>query len=321
MAMAQVGAAVGVKDRERTINFYELVKGDGHGAGKRMAMADWGQILEGIREKPLSQRVYNGPTRTLIGEVMHVDGGLHLKLLLVRDQGAWLSIYRSEKDSIEELDLGPASQLVEISIIGFLSFGNVIGLIQGSPSAPGVGALEEWLMGLKVLGDFPLDSSPMVSNEAQQMLLQSSEASRIEVTMHTNRADALENRGSGLSGVLRKVNADYGPMKVTVILQASRSRDQHEGRAALRAEAKILADASDAQEIARANAKLIYIDADESTHTETVNFVKQKITAKRRIATTGEDGSPIRNEAAVRAILQVAQENDEELRAIVASDA
>jgi len=315
--MAQVGAASGVKDRERTISFFELVKAEGRAPGKRMEDADWNTILASIQDKPLGDRVFTGPLRTLIGEVMPVDGELHLKLLLVRDQDQWLSVYRPDADSIDDLDLGDAGQLVETTIVAFLPFGNVIGLIQGSTTAPGVGALEEWLGGLKVLGDFPLDSHPMVSHEAQEMLRQSSEASRIEVTMHTNRAQALEARGSGLSRVLRRVNDDYGPMKVTVILQASRGRDQHEGREALRAEAQILADASEAHEVGRAKAKLVYIDADEKTRTEDVNFVKQRITAKRRIATTGEDGSPIRNEAAVRAILQVASENDAELRSIV----
>lgn len=319
--MAQLGEGAAIKDRLRTINFFEIVKYRNASVNDRMPQADWESILQGIEGVPLRERVFTGEKRTLIGEVMPVDGRRHLKLMLVRDESSWLSIYDENADSIGDLDLGDGGQLVETSVIGFLPYGNVIGLIQGSTSAPGVGALEEWLNGLEVFGpEFRLDSQPMVSHEAQALITQSQEASRIEVKMHTNKADALEARGSGLSDVLRSVNADYGPMTVTVILQASRARDQSEGRAALRDEARRLLEASDAKEISNAKAKLIYIDADESTRTEEVNFVKQKITAKRMIPTTGEDGSPIRNQSAVRAILDVADQNEAELRAIVEAD-
>lgn len=304
--------------RERTISFYEIVKVIGRSENQRLEHADWNSILGSIEDVPLGSRVHSGPRRTLIGEVLRVDGKRHMKLLLVRDQDAWLSVYDPTAESVDDLNLGEQGQLVETSIVAFLGYGNVIGLIQGSPSAPGVGALEEWLIGLEVLGaGVQLDSEPLVSHEAQQMLTQSSEASRIEVKMHTSRADALEARGSGLSRVLRAVNADYGPMTVTVILQASRKRDQAEGRRAVREEAQRILEASDAQEVAKASAQLIFINPDETTRTEGVNFIKQRITAKRNIPTASADGSPIRNEAAVRAILEVADQHDTELRSIV----
>jgi hypothetical protein len=307
-------------ERQKTISFFELQKVTGHNKTSRFKHSNWDAILKTIEGKPLKTRVHNGPTRTLIGEVLPVGGKRHMKLLLVRDQDAWLSIYDPEADSVDDLDLGKTGQLVETSVVAFLEYGNVIGIIQGSASAPGVGALEEWLTGLSVLGaGIELDSLPMVSHEAQKKLTQSSEASRIEVKMHTSKADALEKRGSKLSEVLRTVNAEYGPMTVTVILQASRARDQSEGRLAVREEAQRVFEAVEAKEVAKAEAKLIYIDPDETSHTEAVNFVKQRITAKRKIATTSDDGSPIRNEAAVRAILEVAAEHDTQLRAIVAT--
>jgi hypothetical protein len=308
--------------KERTISFYEIVKVVGRSENKRMPHSDWDAILETIEGEPLGDRVYSSGKRTLIGEVLRVDGRRHMKLLLVRDQDGWLSVYDPTANSVDDLNLGEQGQLVETSIVAFMQYGNVIGLIQGSPSAPGVGALEEWLTGIGALGaGVELDSQPLVSHEAQQKLTQSSEASSIEVKVHTNRADALEKRGSGLSRVLRAVNSEYGPMTVTVILQASRKRDQAEGRRAVREEAQKILDASDAQEVAKASAKLIFIDADDRTRTEGINFVKQRITAKRNIPTTGDDGSPVRNEAAVRAILEVADQHDAELRAIVEAPA
>jgi hypothetical protein len=318
--MAQVGAATGVKDRLRTINFYEIVKYKNRSVSERMDHADWNALLGTMEEVPLKKRVYAGATRTLIGEVLKVNGKRHLKLMLVRDQDAWLEVYDPDADSIDELALGDAGQLLETSIIAFLPFGNVIGIIQGSTTAPTPSAFEDWLNGLKVLGqDFRVDTRAMVSHEAQALIKQSSEASQIEVKMHTNRADALEKKGSKLSQIFRAVNAEYGPMTVTVILRASKAKDQTEGRAALREEAAKIVEASDESIVASAKAKLIYVDADESSRVEEVDFAKQKITAKRKIATTGEDGSPVRNAAAIEAILSVAELNEDELRAIVAA--
>jgi hypothetical protein len=315
---AQLGAATGVKDRLRTINFYEIVKYKNRSVNERMDHADWTGILTSIKDVPLRTRVLAGANRTLIGEVLPVDGALHLKLMLVRDEGAWLDVYDPEAESIDALNLGDAGLLLETSIIAFLPFGNVIGIIQGSTTAPTPSAFEEWLNGLRILsGGFVVETQAMVSHEVQQLIKESSEASRIEVKMHTNKADALEARGSGLSSILKSVSAEYGPMTVTVILQASKAKDQGEGRAAIRKEAKIIADASDAKEVAKAKARLIYIDSDESTRTQEVDFAKQKITAKRKISTSADDGSPIRNESAVRTILSVADLNNDELRAIV----
>lgn len=316
--MAQVGAARGPKVKERTINFYEIVKWVNRSKNDRMKHADWNAIMESIEGVPLKDRVYEGPTRVLIGEVMKVDGQRHLKLMLVRDEGAWLSVYDPSAESIDDLNLGDTGQLLETSIIAFLPFGNVIGIIQGSATAPTPTAFEEWLNGLHILGaGVTLETQAMVSREVQKLISQSSEISEIEVKMHTNRAAALEARGSKLSGIFRQVNEEYGPMMVTVILRPGRAKDQAAGRQAVREEGKIIAAASDAGEVSKAKARLVYIEADETTHSEEVDFAKQKITAKRKIATTGEDGAPIRNESAVRAILQVADQHDEELRAIV----
>ncbi|MDA4893250.1 hypothetical protein PFZ55_40950 [Streptomyces sp. MS2A] len=310
----------GPKLRERTINFYEIVKWINVTSNERMAQADWQAILKELASVPLRERVWNGPDRTLIGEVMHVDGAYHLKLMLVRDQDAWLDVYNEQKDTIGELELDDATQLVEPSIIAFLDYGNVIGLIQGSTTAPTPSSFTAWLNNLKILGDgFTVDTEPMVSHEIQQMINQSTELDRISIKVHTNKADALEKRGSKLSKVLRAVKEEYGSMVVTVILQPGRAKDMAEGRAAVREEAKVIAEASDNNEIKSAKGRLVYIEADDKRRGVDVDFAKQKITAKRKISTTAEDGSPIRNESAVRAIIDVAIEHEQELRKIVSS--
>jgi hypothetical protein len=318
--VAQRGAPTGRPDRLRTINFYQIKKFKNHSINEKIKHSDWNAILGALDKLPLGERVWTGVTRTLIGEVLKVNGNRHLKLMLVRDQDAWLDVYDPAAQSISDLDLGVSGQLLETSIIAFLPYGNVIGLIQGSTTAPTPTAFTEWLNGLKIIANAgQLETEVMVSHEAQQLIRQSSEASQIEVKMHTNKADALEKKGSRLSQILRTVNQEWGPMTVTVILRASRAKDQGEGRALLRAEASKIFEATEDNAVASAKAKLLYIDPDDNTRSEEVDFAKQKITAKKKIATTGEDGSPIRNSSAVIAILEVADTYDDELRAIVSA--
>ncbi|MEC5185485.1 hypothetical protein RCH12_002962 [Cryobacterium sp. MP_3.1] len=316
--MAQFGAAKGIKERERSINFFEIVKYKSPTVNDRMDHIDWQGVLKLVQGVPLKERVFVG-SKTLIGEALEVDGRLHLKLMLVRDEESWLEVYDEQQDSVENLNLGANGHLVETTIVAFLDFGNVIGLIQGSTTAPTPSALENWINGLELLGSgVIIDTQVMVAHEVLQRLRESSEASQITVKAHTNKADALEARGSHLSGLLRSVSADYGPMTVTIILQASKAKDQTEGRKAILKEAHTIAEASGAHEVAKAKAKLVYIAADDTSKTTEIDFAKQRITAKRSIPTTSEDGSPIRNESAVRAILDVAAKHDDELRKIAA---
>lgn len=316
--MAQQASGNRVKNKLRTINFFEVVKWKNNSVNERMKHVEWVKVLLELEKAPLKDRVWSGPLRTLIGEVLSVDGTPHLKLMQVQDEDAWLEIYNPDADSIDALNLGEKNQLLETSVIAFLPYGNVIGLIQGSISAPAASAFEDWINGMEILGkSFLIETQAMVSHDALKMVNQSSEASRIEVKVHTNKADALKKRGSGISAILEAVKTEYGPMTVTMILQPSKARDQTEGRAALRKEAKIIAQATDAEEVAKASANLIYIEADDTQHTEEIDFLKQRITAKRMVQTLGEDGSPIRNESAIRAILELAAEHEAELKAIV----
>ncbi|MFJ6454001.1 hypothetical protein [Paenarthrobacter sp. NPDC091669] len=306
-----------VKQRERTIAFYEVVTVGEKGVTARTKQASWSEYLGKLEGTKLGERVFNGTNRTLIGEVISHNGEMHLKLMRVRDESAWVGIYHADVESVDDLDMDN-SALLETSIISFLPFGNVVGMIQGSPSAPTPGALAEWLNGIELLAS-EVDVLALMSGESSRKLRQASETARIETRIHTNKADALEAHGSKLSGLLRSIRQEYGPMTVTVILQASRAKAQSEGRQTLRREAEVLLEAADSKDVQSAKAKLIYLDADEEATTEEVNFVKHKVTAKRKIATLSEDGSPIRNRSAIDAILAVAAEHDDELRRIVGS--
>lgn len=305
-----------VKSKTRTISFFELVQISGTQT-KRFAHTDWSKFFEILNKEPLASRVHKGPDRTLIGDFVSFDEALHLKLMKVRDESAWLELYDSTADSVSELEIEDKQDLLETSIVCFLPFGNVIGIVQGSIAAPSASAVAEWINGLNFVKNVKVAAEVMMSTEAVNKLAKSPEASRLEATIHTSKASALEAKGSSLGKTLKAITHDYGEMKVTVILQASRAKGKAraETRAALRKEAKALESMDDG--VSKLKANLIYYDGSDQSGTEMVDFVKGRITAKRDIATTAEDGSPIRNSSAVAAILAVAEEHEDELRKIV----
>lgn len=308
--------------RLRTITFFEIVRWVNVSRSDRMEHRDWQALLAKLRALPLRQRVISGATRTLIGEALPYQDGFHLKLMVVRDEAAWLAVFDPEAESIDELEFDANNELLETTIVAFLPFGNVIGLIQGSTSAPTASALEDWINGMEFFPrDVRLDTRVMVAHEAQELLTRAHGVSTIEVKMHTNRSDALRARGSRLADVIDRVKKDFGDMTVTVILQASKARDQEQMRADFQTEARALVAASDNAELKKAKAKLwFYEPGDESARIQEVDFAKQRITAKRDVPTVDEHGSPIRNESAVRVILEVANEHEVELRRIVEED-
>lgn len=305
-----------VKSKTRTITFFELKKIDGVKL-KRFKDTDWSSHLGKLAKQPLKDRVHKGTDRTLIGDILDADGAHHLKLMKVRDESAWLEVYDSAADAVSDLDIKDKQDLVETSIVCFLPFGNIIGVVQGSIAAPSASAVAEWVNGLGFLKDVKVSAEVMMSTQALKKLADSPEVTRVEADVHTKKASALTAAGSSLGETLKSIATEYGDMKVTVILRASRSKGKahKKSRETLRREAATLKSLDDG--VSKLKAKLLYYDGDDQAGSEIVDFFKGRVTAKRDIATTAEDGSPIRNSAAVEAILAVAADHETELRGIV----
>jgi hypothetical protein len=303
-------------EAEKTIAFYRLVKYDPTG-NQPMEQANWYEVLTQLDTLPLAGRTTQVGNRILIGEVYYTAERAHLKLAKVRDIAAWLGVLKTGAQQLEDFETEEGNKLYEISVISFLGFGNVIGLVQGSTASPTPSAVAEWLEELKVFGDVHIVTEAVLSDAAREHLQRSPEVSRIETKVSTTKAQALEARGSRLSRVLTRINEEFGPVTVTLILQTSRARENHEGRQILRDEAGHLAAAAGDNEVSKATARLIHFEADETSRTESVDFLKQRITAKRKIAATDDEGKPIRILSAVNAIMAVATEHDRELRQAV----
>lgn len=302
---------------EKTIAFYRITRFNPAG-NEPMEQADWYKVLTAISSLPLAGRTTKVGSRVLIGEIYFHDERAHLKLAKVRDVAAWLGLLKDGATELEDFETEEGNKLYEISVVSFLDFGNVIGLVQGSTSSPTPSAVVEWLEGLQLFGkDVHLAIEAVLTNTAREQLQKAPEVARLETKVSTTKAQALTDRGSRLGRVLTQVNEEFGPVTVTLIIQTSRAKENHEGRQIMRDEAGYLAAAAAESDVSKAKAQLIHIEADESSHAEQVDFLKQRITAKRKIAATDDEGKPIRILSAVEAIMSVAGSHDKELKQAV----
>jgi hypothetical protein len=300
--------------RERTVQFYEIVKAES-GEQLRMAQADWDSLLGSLASAPLAKRTYEAES-TFIGNTITVDEEYHLLLHRVKSPGEWLSIINWDTGEWHELEERAREDFLDSTVISFLPFGNVMGLMQGSTSAPTHKSVETWLNGLKFYPDSTLVVRPVVSRAEVQRLRSASGASRIEIRVGSSKLAALEDQSGRLASMLRRASEDYGNINVTLIISVPRGRARQEDRE------RLLEDLRDLEDVVpdvaeRAQAALVYADPSGPEYTQLVELVEHHITAKRRVSALDPDGKSIRIMSAVHAIMAAADEHSAELRVAV----
>lgn len=135
------------------------------------------------------------------------------------------------------------------------------------------------------------------------------------VRISTAMEEPLRNAGSEIiADTLQRLKRTYGDITVTVTLRVPRGKKYDDARRTLKQEAERLQNVTGAAE--SVSATLVTYDAESRAHQEDIDFISQRITAKKAVPLTGEDGSPIRNSSAVRAILAAAADMRTELNSL-----
>ncbi|WP_079178336.1 hypothetical protein [Streptomyces mangrovisoli] len=302
---------------ERTIAFFEVVA-SASGEQVRVPPMDWDSALSDLATASVEDRMVAKEV-TLVGSVATVRQQDHLLLHRVKDATEWLSVMDWGTGQWQELEQNASRGFVDTSAICFLPFGNVIGLMQGSVSAPSHKALETWLNELHLFPDTRLVVRPVLSKAEVERLGTAQGASRIEIRIGSHKASALRGRNGRLASFLRQAQEAYGDINVTMIISVPRGRGRDADRQALLADLRDIAPvAPDAA--ARAQARLVFAEADGVERSRLVELTEHHITAKRRVSAVDNDGNSIRILSAVDAILDVAAEHESELRAAVGAD-
>ncbi|MEU4834108.1 hypothetical protein [Streptosporangium sp. NPDC023615] len=297
-------------DKERTVAFFEIVSKD----NQRMKQLPWARLLGKMSCAPIKDRTHTGLKRTLVGQVVTYQETDHLLLGKVKDADEWIEQVNFDDGSIEQFDQAENRGLLETSVVCFLSYGNVLGMIRGSTSAPGCSALEEWINGLELVED-PLKVRAIVSKGAMDKIKRADGARLMELRVGASKAAAVADSGKRLGRTINALRQEYGDARITITVEVSKENAYRSARHELLDDVMELAEMTDVAE--RATAKLTYWDQSEDEKAEHVNLMKEHITAKKRIPSRDETGQLIRNSSAVAAIMGVAADHERELRLAV----
>lgn len=299
--------------RERTIQFYEVVQSQ-DGEQVRIPPLAMEQALSDLSRADLDRRRFDAD-RTYIGTVQSTDEDLdHLLLHKVRDRSDWLSQIDLATGKWEELESAASHGYLDTSAMTFLPYGNVVAIMQGSVSAPTHKSLEGWLNHLHLFGDVPLVVRPLLTAAEVERLRSADGANKVEIRVGYSQRGALAERRGRLAQILTRAYDDYGDVNLTLTIGIPRRG--RKGR--VDDQRRLLEDVQDLAEVVpvseKAKAALVFAEVGSEDHTRLIELVEHHITAKRRVPAVDEDGNSIRLTAALKVMVGVAAEHEDQLR-------
>lgn len=299
--------------KERTVGFYEVAVVKDGKAQRIPEPMDWDGALSDLAQAPVGARSHEGESR-IVGTTFPHNMEDHLLLHRVKDAGEWLSVINFDTGDLRELEQSAHEGYLDTSVVCFLPFGNVVGIMQGGVSAPSHKSLETWLNGIQMFPGSQLQLRPVVAHSEIEKLKSAQGASRVEVKVMGNKMGVLHERQGGLARLLRVYDA-YGEISVTMVISVPRGKELNEHREHLLADLDEISDVVTGAE--RARARLVYSDPGGPEQTRLVELVEHSITAKKRVPATDAEGNSIRIVSAVDAILAAAAEHEDTLRLAV----
>jgi hypothetical protein len=301
--------------KERTIGFYEIVTAV-DGKATRTRPMDWDGALADVSRVPVAGRTVETDAQ-LVGTIATYDMQDHLLLHRVKDGGEWMSVMNWDTGDLRELEQSAHEGYLDTSVVCFLPFGNIVGIMQGARSAPSQKGLQAWLNGIQLFPGTQLEVRPVVAYAEYERLKAASGASSVEVKVMANKMGALRegSRRGGLARTLRTAVDAYGEISVTMIITVPRGKQLAEHRERLLADLDEISDIVSGAE--RARARLVFSDPDGPERSQLVELVEHSITAKKRVPATDAEGNSIRIVSAVDAILSAAVEHQDALQLAV----
>ncbi|MGH8963766.1 MAG: hypothetical protein ACRDXB_00290 [Actinomycetes bacterium] len=281
------------------------------GEQHRVEELPWSSMLAALSRAPHTERTWEFD-QTFVGQTYPLDEEDHLLLHRVKDPGEWLARIDLRTGAVEDLESGASQGFLETTAMCFTGFGNVLGMMQGSTSAPSHKSLQNWINGLKLFEE-RIVVRPLLSRAEIERLQTAEGASRVEIRLGSSQSAALAQKQGRLARFLRHAREEYGDIRVTMVISIPRGKGRSEDRQ------KLLDDLRDMQEIMPeaadvAKARLVYAEADGDEYSRLAEFVEHHITAKAKVPAVDDEGRSIRIPSAVRVILNQAEAHSAELR-------
>ncbi|MFI8213665.1 hypothetical protein [Streptomyces werraensis] len=322
------------RNRDRIVHFYEIADaGANASAPSRLPHRDWGTRIRRLCSRPPLQRTVRAGDDILIGAVDPHQTAPHLLLAKVRQDVPQLIDHVD--GTLGRLQLAADKELVDVTTVYFLPFGNVVATMAGGISAPRVQALRRWLDGMRVAAPDVRDIAlrPVVNARSREKLAHAAAIERLAVRISPEPYDSPSSlrASSDLGTALSRLHEDNPDMVITLTLEVpkkSRSlvpRRRARGHQRLLDSTRALAndiddwlDNSDVVDTAAARARMEawHSQADD----EKIDFVSERITAKCVVPFSSSDGHAIDLQVALTKLEEVCRDNERELRAAVSAD-
>ncbi|WP_371481533.1 hypothetical protein [Kitasatospora sp. NBC_00315] len=313
-------------ERKKTVAFYEIIRPKEAG-DTRMSQVDWQAALSNLGSIPPQQRLYRDTNDIYFGEPVSAEGKKHLGLARLRDgdiqQVDW------EHGHIDHLQLEENRSIVDTTVVCFLPFGNVIGVLQGTMSAPRPIAIQRWLNSMDTGLNRDIAVVPLIGKSAMEKLRSAQEINFFEMRLRPG-PDVLAAEVGGLGDMSRRIHK-YNPdalitlsMKIPKQGFFGRGTPRARGERILREDVQAFISqyaslVGSNEAVDRAIAHVMLPNADGELIEEKINFVSDHITSQKSVIMRRSEGGAPWHEAAVRAIMQVANDCERELRDAVSA--
>ncbi|MGH3854409.1 MAG: hypothetical protein ACRDR6_13130 [Pseudonocardiaceae bacterium] len=216
---------------ERTVAFCEIIEAQAS-EELRLDQMEWAEFLATLSRTKLDRRTVEADA-TLVGHAVTYDDQDHLLLHRAKDPGEWLSLLNWDTGKWRQLEMKAAEGYLETSVICFLPFGNLVGMMRGSMSAPSHKSPETWRRGVKPFGDPSLIAWPLLSASELARLRTAEGANRVELRIGRSKTRELASKNGRLASFLHAAGEVYGDIDVTMIISILHGNTQAADRRAL----------------------------------------------------------------------------------------
>ncbi|MYX24920.1 MULTISPECIES: hypothetical protein [unclassified Streptomyces] len=313
--------------RKKTVAFYEIVRAKDAG-NLRFDHIDWGFVLDNLSALSVHDRHMMHDDDIYVGEPIESSNGKHLVLARLRDGDLQQIDYEAQR--IDALRLDGNRSVVDTTIICFLPYGNVIGVIQGSASAPRPTALQRWLNAMHSGIGEDLAIIPLIGRNAWEKLKAAESVNLFEMRLRPAGTSMFPISLEGLGDFAHHAHKQNPDALITLTIKIPKGRGLSRSSARARGERRLHASVQEFLSdfgslvgphgvIDRAIADVMLSASDGSIVEEKINFVNDHITASKQVTLPRGSGAGPWFEAAVQAVMQAASEHDSDLRSAVSA--
>ncbi|MEV6482826.1 hypothetical protein [Streptomyces sp. NPDC051576] len=309
--------------RKRTVFFFEIVEAKNH--QPRMEPQDWRGFLDRISAAPPDERSVQSGEDRLIGAVDAATSEDHL--LLAKITGEVPHQLDHSNGTIEALRLAAGTDVVHVTTLCFMPYGNIIGTLHGGFSAPRVSAITKWLNGVGLpWGEVVL--KPVIHARAREKLNRIEAVSELTVQLEGAPADSVGalNAQSELGHSLRSFGQRHPDTAITLSLRVPRRGGRlslvRRNRAATQLRSDVLQFIPDLDEwmdesgvVRSVNGQVAIRDPHrQSLEYEPLDFLEHRITAQCDVPVAFTDGRSVDLQFAVNAVFGAARTHAQELQ-------